>query len=90
MLATQDAISRFLLMYRRTWEVNNLADSNSPIDANLEAAANTSFVYETGDKTPLFNVIIRTKKWCFFRIFGPSRYAVHLRTSMRGWHTTWN
>jgi UbiD family decarboxylase len=50
-------------------EDGDLADIDTPIDANLEAAAITRLVCETDDKAPLFNNIIGAKKG-LWRILG--------------------
>ncbi|OQE36022.1 hypothetical protein PENCOP_c012G00979 [Penicillium coprophilum] len=48
---------------------NDLVEINTPIDANLEAAAITRRVCETDDKAPLFNNIIGSQHG-LFRILG--------------------
>ncbi|KAJ5475734.1 hypothetical protein N7475_001463 [Penicillium sp. IBT 31633x] len=48
---------------------NDLVEINTPIDANLEAAAITRRVCETDDKAPLFNNVIGSQHG-LFRILG--------------------
>jgi UbiD family decarboxylase len=48
---------------------NDLVEINTPVDANLEAAAITRLVCETNDKAPLFNNLIGADKG-LWRILG--------------------
>ncbi|RAO68168.1 uncharacterized protein BHQ10_004180 [Talaromyces amestolkiae] len=62
---------------------NDLVEINTPVDANLEAAAITRLVCETNDKAPLFNNLIGADKG-LWRILGAPGSLRHSKKDRYG------